>query len=88
MKTIIELDLLGFKKQLLHLLAQQMPMAEFEDLDPAKTTDLNVTFKTAEAITTQNNTLAAGSTVDINKITITVNVPDKPLKETTEEDDD
>ena len=76
MKTTIELTIPEFKQELLHLLAQQMPMAEFEDIDPTDPNKLNVTFK-------NNNT---ATTVD--KITIMVVTPDKPLKEDTEEDND
>lgn len=76
MKTTVELTIPEFKQELLHLLAQQMPMAEFEDIDPTNPSELNVTFK-------NNNT---ATTVD--KITIMVVTPDKPLKEDTEGDDD
>lgn len=76
MRTTVELTIPEFKQELLHLLAQQMPMAEFEDIDPTNPNELNVTFK-------NNNT---ATTVD--KITIMVVTPDKPLKEDTEGDDD
>lgn len=75
MKTTIELTIPEFKQELLHLLAQQMPMAEFEDIDPTNSEQLSVTFKNNNAATT------------VDKITIMVVVPDKPLKEATEEDD-
>ena len=74
MKTTVELTIPEFKQELLHLLAQQMPMAEFEDIDPTNTNELNVTFKNNNVTTT------------VDKITIMVVTPDKPLKEDTEED--
>ena len=73
MRTTVELTIPEFKQELLHLLAQQMPMAEFEDIDPTDPDELDVTFKNNDTETT------------VDKITIVVTVPDKPLKETTDE---